>query len=90
MHKCLIHRMNVCVFMAPVDPYKPGLVCRRLSCCSAPAAAQSHSPVWPLQSDSVSGSKWLWRRAENRTGVRGKAAGPFLSFKILLQVVVNW
>lgn len=51
---------------APANPCEPALVCRRPSCCSAPAAEPSHSPVWPLQSDSVSGSKWLWRAAKTR------------------------
>lgn len=53
-------------FTAPVNPCEPALVCRRPSCCSAPAAEPSHSPLWPLQSDSVSGSKWLWRAAKTR------------------------
>lgn len=43
----------------PVNLCKPALACRRLSCFPAPAAEQSHSPVWPLGSDSVSGGKWL-------------------------------
>lgn len=58
-------RMNA-GFTAPLNPCEPGLVCRRPSCCWAPAAEQSRSPVWPLQSDSVSGSRWLWRRVDGR------------------------
>lgn len=53
-------------FTAPANPCEPALVCRRPSCCSAPAAEPSHSPVWPLQSDSASGSKWLWRAAKTQ------------------------
>lgn len=49
---------------APVNPCEPGLVCKRPSCCWAPAAAQSHSPLWPPQSDSPSGSRWLWMAAK--------------------------
>lgn len=49
---------------APLNPCEPGLVCRRPSCCWAPAAAQSRSPLWPPQNDSASGSRWPWMAAK--------------------------
>lgn len=64
-------------FTAPSSLYEPGRVCRRLSCCSAPAAARSHSPVWPPQSDSASGGKWLWRGVAKRTKSQRE---PLVSF----------
>lgn len=44
---------------APVNPCEPGPFGRRPSCCWAPAAERSRSPVWPLETDSVLGGKWL-------------------------------
>lgn len=46
---------------APVNPYAPGPVYRRPSCCSVPAAEPNHSPAWPLETGLASGSKWLCR-----------------------------
>ena len=43
----------------PLNPYGPGHVCRMPSYWLAPDAAQSHSPLWPLHTDLVSGSKLL-------------------------------